>query len=241
MKLKKNPIGIVCAMQSEAALLIDALEEKETVSVAGVEFYAGRLCGAPAVIVKCGEGKVNAARCTQALIDRYSPRCIVNSGVAGGVGEGLRVGDIVLGASLVEHDFNVMALGYAKGNICTAEKTAPTYFYSDPALLDAIGTAAKEIAPERGLHRGVIASGDLFIAAPKTKAQLRSLFNATAAEMEGAAIAHTANCAGVPCAVIRVISDLADGGAPESYTDFEEETAKLSAAVMMKMAEATAK
>ena len=67
---------------------IDALEEKERVTVAGGDYYRGYLRGTPAVVVQCGVGKVNAARCTQALIDRFSPRAVINSGIAGGVGEG---------------------------------------------------------------------------------------------------------------------------------------------------------
>ncbi len=233
-----GPIGIICAMESEAALLVKALEEKEKITVAGSDYYAGTLCGTPAVVVQCGIGKVNAARCTQALIDRFSPRCVINSGIAGGVGEGLHVGDVVLGAKLVEHDYDLTALGYAKGNVCAGNKKEPTYFRSDPALIDAIEAAAKALAPDRGIHRGVIASGDVFVSSKEVKAELRSRFNALAAEMEGAALAHTAEYAGVPYAVIRVISDLADGGAPVSYTVFENKTASLSAKIMMAMAEA---
>ena len=235
-----DPIGIICALESEAVLLIAMLENKEVVTVAGGEYHTGLLCGTPAVVVQCGIGKVNAARCTQALIDRFSPRCVINSGVAGGLADGLRRGDIVLGAQLVEHDYDLSPIGFVRGNLAVGDKTKPTYFHSDPALMDEIEAAAKALAPDRGIHRGVIASGDVFVASPETKKELRALFNATAAEMEGAALAHTAEYAGVPYAVIRVISDLADGSAPDSYTEFEIETAAFSSTIIMKMAEAAA-
>lgn len=237
MKIKE-PIGFICAMDVEAARLIDALEEPATVSVAGIDYHTGRLNGKRAVVVRCGIGKVNAARCTQALIDRFAPGAVINSGIAGGVGEGLRVGDIVIGAKLVEHDFDLSPLGYAKGNICEGDKNEPTYLSSDETLVAAIRAAAAAAAPDRAVHDGVIASGDRFVADRETKTELRARFNAMAAEMEGAALAHTAFYAGVPFAVVRVISDLADGGAPASYTDFETETANMSANVMLALTEA---
>lgn len=235
-----DPIGLICAMENEAALLIEALENKTVVRISGNDYYTGTLAGTPAVVVQCGIGKVNAARCTQVLIDRFSPRAVINSGIAGGIGENLRVGDIVVAGALVEHDFDASALGYTKGNVCEGEKTQPTFFRSDPDLVAAVCGTAKRVAPERGVHTGVIASGDVFVADRATKTELRSLFNAIAAEMEGAAVAHTARYAGVPFAVIRVISDLADGGAPDSYTEFQTETAACSAKLMLSLAEETA-
>lgn len=240
MKTTDEPIGFICAMESEAALLREALENRETVRIAGCDFYSGTLLGTPAVVVECGIGKVNAARCTQALIDRFSPRAVINSGIAGGIGDGLHVGDIVIGAKLVEHDFDLSALGYTEGNVCDGRKSKPTYFKSDKKLAAAIKEAAKKTAPDREVREGVIASGDVFVADWATKTRLKMDFNALAAEMEGAAVAHTAQYAGVPFAVIRVISDLADGGAPASYSDFETETAAFSAKLMLSLAEADA-
>ena len=233
-----RPIGFICAMANEAALLVKSLQNKESVRIAGCDFYTGTLSGTPAVVVECGIGKVNAARCTQALIDRFAPRAVINSGIAGGVGDGLHVGDIVVGTALVEHDFDLTALGYAKGNVCEGKKSKPTFFASDAKLVAAICAAAKLVAPDRGVHEGVIASGDVFVADKKTKTELKTRFNAMAAEMEGAAVAHTAQFAGVPFAVIRAISDLADGGAPVSFSVFEDETAALSAKMMLVLAEA---
>ncbi len=232
----KRPLGVICAMENEARLLIEAMENREEKEYAGCVFHVGTLCGAPAVAVRCGIGKVNAARITQTLIDRFSPRCVVNSGIAGGVGEGLRVGDIVIGEGLVQHDFDVTAFGYARGYVFEGPKDRPTVFRSDPALAQALAAAASAAAPDRGVRMGIIASGDVFVAKAETKKELRDLFGATAAEMEGAAVAQTAHYAGVPFAVLRVISDLADGGAPDSYESFEDETAFLSAEIIKTLA-----
>ena len=232
----KKPLGVICAMENEAALLIGALKDRTLTVFSGCTFYKGSLSGTPAVVVRCGVGKVNAARITQALIDRFEPAGVVNSGIAGGVGEGLHVGDVVIGTGLIQHDVDVTALGYAKGNLFEGEKTAPTVFCSDEKLCDLLKTSAAQAAPERGVHGGIIVSGDVFIAKQDTKKELRETFGALAAEMEGAAVAHTAHYAGVPFAVLRVVSDLADGTAPASFDSFEDETAHLSAEIICALA-----
>ena len=230
-----GPVGIICAMESEAKKLYEALENKEIQTYSGSAFYSGTLCGKPAVVVQCGVGKVNAARITQALIDRYSVSCVINSGIAGGVGTGLNVGDIVVGAGLVQHDFDVTPLGYAKGYVFYGDTDKPTVFRSDESLCAALEEAARSCAPRRHVKEGIIASGDVFVAKRETKAELREDFDALAAEMEGGAIAQTAALSGVPFIVLRAISDLADGTSHGSFTEFEQQTADLSAAVLERM------
>ena len=232
------PAAFIGAMETEVRLLIAALENCEKVTLHGVDFYTGILEGTPAVVVRCGIGKVNAAITTQTLIDRFAPGCIVNTGIAGGVGAGLAVGDVVIGTKLAEHDFDLTPLGYAKGNVCEGDKTKPTFFEGDAALIDSLVSAAKTADPDRGVKTGVIVSGDVFVADRALKKKLAEDFGALAAEMEGASVAHTAAHAGVPFAVLRVISDLADGSASDSFTDFEEETAAHSSAVIRAFAKA---
>lgn len=232
----RKPLGVICAMECEAAQLIAALENKKKETIAGCDFYAGTLSGCPAVVVRCGIGKVNAARITQTMIDRYDPMGVINSGIAGGIGDGLRVGDVVIGARLVQHDFDATVFGRARGNVFDGDPAQPTFFCADEKLSAAMRRAAEKIADGRGIHVGVIASGDVFVAGAEIKRDLRETFGATAAEMEGAALAQTAQYAGVPFAVLRVLSDLADGSAPESYETFETAAADFSAEVIRAMA-----
>ncbi|MBQ6622899.1 MAG: 5'-methylthioadenosine/adenosylhomocysteine nucleosidase [Mogibacterium sp.] len=234
------PTGVLCAMDIELADLLASLEDPEVIEKAGYRFYEGTIGGSPIVLVKCGIGKVNAARGTQMLIDLFEPAAILNSGIAGGIGPGLHVGDIVIGTEFVQHDFDVTAFGHAKGFLCTDERDdEPTVFRADPEIVRRLRCAAEDLAAAggRSVHEGRIASGDQFIASLEAKAEIAGLFGAVAAEMEGAAIAQTAAYAGVPFAVLRVISDLGDGTAPESYETFEHEAADLSAAVICRYLE----
>ena len=81
-------------------------------------------------------------------------------------------------------------------------------------------------------RRGIIASGDRFVDSAEVKQDIRAEFGADVCEMEGAAIAQVAFAMGVPFAVLRSVSDLADGSAPESFGKFAEESAGVAARVL---------
>ena len=69
------------------------------------------------VMLESGIGKVNAARSCQILIDNIGVDYIFNVGVAGGVSNSLKIGDIVIGSELVQHDFDITAFNHEKGYI----------------------------------------------------------------------------------------------------------------------------
>ena len=236
--MKNKTFGVIGAMESEVAQLRAALGNTETAEHAGLTFYSGTLGENRVVLVKCGIGKVNAARCTQALIDQYAPDYIVNTGIAGGIGEGLAVADVVIGTELVQHDFDAVAFGYARGNICDpTHRDTPSVFCSDEALIEAFRAAAASVIDAGRVKSGRIATGDLFVASASAKRDIAGTFGAVAAEMEGGAIAQVAAMAGVPFIVLRAISDLADGSSPASFDEFEQQTADLSASILRKLIE----
>ena len=109
--------GIIGAMDEEVNSLKEALDEKRISTIAGMEFCEGRLDGADVVVVKCSVGKVNAAACTQILIDRFGVGQIINTGVAGSLDAAIDIGDIVVSTEAVQHDMDVTVLGYARGEI----------------------------------------------------------------------------------------------------------------------------
>ena len=229
----KQPVGIIAAMDSELAGLVAALEQPRQHVLWGLTFYSGLLSGREAVLVKCGVGKVNAARTAQVLIDAFAPRALITTGIAGGVAPGLSVGDAVVADGLVQHDFDVTAFGHAKGYLCTGgDSSKPTVFVPEQKVQDSLFQAACALLGEGHVHRGTVATGDQFISGRESKAAIWEQFHASAAEMEGGAIAQAAALSGVPFGVIRVISDLADGTAPSSFDQFEQETADRSAAIV---------
>lgn len=231
--MKYQNIAVIGAMDIEIAYLVSQLENKTESEQFGYTFYSGMLCGRQVTILKCGIGKVNAARGTQLVIDRFAPDAVLNTGIAGGIDPALQVGDAVVATGLVQHDFNAKAFGYARGYLCTGvEPDKPTVFPTDDGLSAVLRRAAVSVLGEQSVLDGVIATGDMFVAGANTRRKIRETFHAAAAEMESAAIAQTAFYAGVPFAILRVISDRADGGATETYDQFERKTAKRSASII---------
>ena len=230
--------GVIGALASEVGLLTSRLEGRSAVRLAGIDFYAGTLEGVPAVVAQCGVGKVCAALCAQAMIDRFGVAALVNTGVAGGIAAGLSVGDLVVGADAVQHDFDITAFGHVKGYMDfgpEADGSKPTRFAADPRLVAAFRDAAQAVLGAQRVRVGTIASGDVFVADDALKREIAQRFGASAAEMEGAAVAQVACANAVPFVIVRAISDLAGEAAHVSYDEFEKAAAESGARIVAEM------
>lgn len=228
------PLGIIGAMDSEVKILKGKLIDNKITKIAGIEFNEGKLEGKDVVIAQAGIGKVNAAICTQIMIDKFNVKALLNTGVAGGLYKDLKVGDIVVSTNTVEHDFDVTAFGHPKGYISgMGTEGQVTYFEADKNLLSQIEKSLEETLKENKYYLGTIASGDIFVSDANLKKDLVKNFNAYAAEMEGASIGHVATLNKVPFVVLRSISDLADGSAHVTYSDFEKKAAEVSSNVVI--------
>ncbi len=212
-------IGIIGAMDEEVAGLKEYMQDVEITRKASMEFYAGTLEGKKVVVVRSGVGKVNAAVCTQILVDEFQAEAVINTGIAGSLNNDINIGDIVLSTDLVHHDMDAVGFGYPKGQIPRMEEFS---FQSDQVLRKLAAEACREVNPDIQVFEGRIASGDQFIADQDVKDFIVKEFSAYAVEMEGAAIAQAASLNHVPFLVIRAISDKADGSAHVDYSAFEK-------------------
>ena len=211
----KVDIGIIGAMEPEVVSLIAALEEKNCETVSGVTFHTGKIAGKTVAIARCGIGKVFAAICAEIMILKYSPDLLVNTGVGGGLAPDLGTGDIIIAHSLCQHDMDTSAIGDPKGLVSGINMI---YFESDSRARDILLSAAEGLGLKARLGR--IASGDKFIASKEDKDRIKADFSADACEMEGCAVAQVAYVNGTPFAVVRAISDSADGEATMDYPTF---------------------
>ena len=222
-------IGIIGAMDSEVDNLTARLEEAVPHTVAGRTFTAGKLHGCSVVVVKSGIGKVAAAITAQLLIDRFGVDCLINTGMAGGLDSRLAVKDLVVGIEAVQHDFDLTAFGHTRGYLYGEDDSRPTAFKADDELAKlAMEAAAEVLPPENKAIVGRIASGDVFVNDRDLKHTLVAEFAAAAAEMEGAAIAQTAEANDVPFVILRTISDLADSHADVSFDELEQYVGRLA-------------
>ena len=227
-------LGIIGAMDVEVATLKAKMEDVTVTTRAGMEYCAGKLEGLDAVVVQCGIGKINAAMCTQILIDSFGVDAIVNTGIAGSLCADLDIGDLVISRDAIHHDFDLRFWGRPIGQVPGMDVIA---FPADEKLMNAAFAAAE--AENAGHTKvGRVASGDQFICSKAQKEKIIADTEAICAEMEGASIAHTAYRNGVPFVIIRAISDKADDSAEMDYPTFEAIAAQRCANVTCRLAKA---
>lgn len=225
-------LGIIAAMTIEAEGLEKIMTDTVRKNIGDMSFVSGKLCGGDAVVAVCGEGKVNAAMCAQAMIMEYKPDAVINTGVAGGLADGLEIGNIVVADSVVQHDMDMSPLGYEVGYICGIDGINMP---CDEKIKNLLHDCVKQC--EISCICGVVASGDQFINSDDKKAWLKESFNAAACEMEGGAIGHVCQRNGVPFAVLRAISDGGDDSSHMSFPEFAAMAAENSIKVMTLAAE----
>ncbi len=225
-------IGIIGAMTIEIEGLKEIMAEREERIISNTLFTKGKLGDKDVVVTVCGEGKVNAAISAQTMCLAYSPDIIINTGVAGGLADGLKIGDVVIGTSVVEHDMDMSPLGFDKGYICGIDGI---YMDCHKDIVKALSDSVE--ACGISYKTGVIASGDQFISDSSKKEWLKKTFNAYACEMEGGAIGHVCVKNAIPFGVLRAISDGGDDDASMSFPEFAALAAKNSVEVMKKFVE----
>ena len=227
---KNAPIGIIGAMDIEIDLLKQNMRESgKTIKEirSGMVFYSGKIGKSNVVLVKCGVGMVNAAICANTLIDHFKVSCVINTGVGGSLDASIDIGDIVVATDAVNHIMDVQNLGYKPGETPDA---GTVFFPMNVTLHNEIMTVAEELGIRA--HSGRIASGDRFVRDEAEKKRIVDEFAAECCEMEGAAIAQASYLAEIPCAIVRAISDKADGSASMDYKTFEDKAAENSAALV---------
>ncbi len=218
-------VGIIGAMDVEVDRLKKDMIIKREIRKAGMEFCEGVLMRQPAVVVRSGIGKVNAAVCTQILVDVFNVDIIINTGIAGSLNAQIDIGDIVISTDVLHHDMDAVNFGYEPGQIPQMDVFS---FEADAALADQAERVCHEVNPDIHVFRGRIVSGDQFIADKATKERITNQFHGFCTEMEGAAIAQASYLNRVPFVIIRAISDKADDSASEDYPTFEKKAVEHS-------------
>lgn len=222
-------LGIIGAMDVEVNALKSRVINKTTATYAGVEFVCGFIEDVMVCIAQCGIGKVNAAICTQAMIDNFDVDKVINIGCACSLSPDVVIKNVVIATDVCEHDIDITALGDPKGFI---DGLNTIKIKTDSELSDKLARCA--INSGEKIHRGTITSGDVFIASKALKDSLVEEFGAICGEMEGGAIGHACAANGIPFAVLRSISDGGDESAAQiDYPTFKKIAADISTAIII--------
>ena len=209
-------IVILGAMDSEIDEFLSQLEGAQQSQWNGYTQHRGQLEGQQVLVSKSGVGKVMSAMVTQHLIDRYQPRAVIFTGLAGSLRAHIDIGDTLVANDLVQHDLESVALRLPRGQVPFSDYR---FMPAHPRLLE----LAAGYAPAKGkLHRGRICTGDQFITHREmdSHAYLTAELDGDGVEMEGASVALVCSVNKVPFLVARTISDRADDSAAVNFAAF---------------------
>lgn len=180
-------LGLLYAMEREAAGLLEKLDAKALPPQAGMAFYA--LPGGHVLCVG-GVGKVNAAMAAQVLLDRFGVEGILNAGCAGALAD-LPPGTVVAAGHCVQHDVDTSLAGDPVG------------------LVSTVNVVELPCAPLPLAHgvTGTVATGDWFGRDYDRARAIQARFGALVCDMEAGAVAQVCLRWGLPCYVLKVVSD----------------------------------
>lgn len=217
-------------MPEELHALSERLTDRTETVLGGKTYLTGTIENQAVVLVKSGIGKVEAGITAEHLITDFKVDVVINSGSAGGIGEGLHVGDVVIATETAYHDVDVTAFGYEYGQL----PAQPARFSADPTWVERISEAGKETG--LNIKQGLIVTGDQFVSSKAMIQQIKARFNdALSSEMEGAAVGQVATDHQVPYVVVRAMSDTGDENAGVSFDEFIVEAGKRSAAMLLQL------
>lgn len=217
-------IAILSALAAERDAVLAALEVAQVVRKDSFRVFTCRTSGdggAEVLVAATGIGKVSAAARTQAVISEFGATGVIFSGVAGGIGEGVQVGDLVIATDTVQHDFDCTVFGYQPGEVPPPGSLAVV---SEPGYVQAArrasGRCRWEALPDGRLpavHEGRVLTGDQFVCSDETAIRLGQSFGGLSVDMESAAVAQVCAWNEVPFLIIRSFSDTARGDAPAAF------------------------
>lgn len=222
-----STVAVICAMEKEIAYIRDHL---------GAHFddgiYVADFEGHKVIASVSGIGKVNSAITTQRIIDKFSPDCVINIGIAGGLDRSLSVLDMVVAKDTLYHDFYPLSLLEEDTSI---EKSV---FDCDKNLVSLAQKACEKLVLDGKIKKfvtGRILSGDCFVEDDEKSRYLRQELGGSCVEMEGAAISQTCIVNKIPFVVVRSISDFADNNAGMSYDDFANSASTQAGLVLIEI------
>lgn len=223
--------GVIAAMNEEMEEIEKIMNDIEEKNIYEIYFYKGKIEENEIILVECGVGKVNAARVTQLLIDKFDVDIVINIGSGAAASDELEIGDIVIGKTIVQHDFDITAFGHPKGFISNIGENIK----SNVDLTNKMKELISKISEENNKYKvkiGTIASGDIFCTEIKMKDKIKNKFNADIIDMESSAIAQVCKLDDKPFIIIRSVSDKPNGNNQITFDEFLKFASKRCAIIL---------
>ena len=200
-------------------------KHSERICISGFDTYIYEKNGIRVVMIFSGAGEILAAAATQALICTYSPDVIINAGICGGLNEDTKPGDLFIVDSVVHYGYDITAMGYEKGVYLGCESP---YIKCDRKLL-----SAEFINTVKSVN---CASADRLVTGKTERLDLGKEFDCSICEMESAGVIITCRNNGIPCFMIKVVSDSLEDDVDDLLeTDWAEKAADIAAKAALRV------
>lgn len=237
-----DKIGIIVAMEEEQNAVKNLMKDIELEEIYELDFYRGKIKDKKCVLVQSGVGKVNAARTTQILINKYKVDRIINVGSAASINPMLNIGDVLIGKHVVQHDFDITAFGHSKGYITgVGDKIScdSDFFkkFENKIKIEKEFNNKDKNKRNYNIKLGIIATGDVFCSDVSISDEISATFNADAVDMECAAIGQVCYLDNIPFNVIRGVSDTPNGKNANIFDDNLELASKRACEVLIEIFE----
>lgn len=178
-------------------------------------------------------GMVFAGSAATTMINQFGATAIIFTGVAGGLKEDQKVGDLIVGADVVNYEMDARAFcppwdadyKYQLGEIPIIKWR----FYEADANMLAIAMATPNLPEGVVLKKGRLATGSIFLDVERKKAMAQEVWGPLgypdAAEMENAGVAQICKAYSIPYLSLRALSDVASGDANQDFGEFCQQAA----------------
>ena len=211
-----STVGLISATRKESGIILRLLKRSSP-----EEFYSGKIGKNNIIHAISGMGKTNASHAATLLIERFSPRIIINFGIGGAYpSSDLRVGDVAIADKEIYGDEGL----WLKDGFHTVDSTGipflkkgrRKYFNEFPLHPPIPPSVASRTDLARGGGRGVKIKSGAFVTVSastgtnKRAKELEKRFNAICENMEGAAVAHVCAIYGIPMIEVRGISNIVE-------------------------------
>ena len=228
-------VVFIVAMEEEMLPFLErAASVGEPVRVGNSIQRTGTLEGLNALLVRGGIGLVNAAAAATAALlrarleDPEAPEpLVISAGSAGGLGDSVRVGDVVIGSVNINADADARAFGYELGQV----PGMPASYPVPEHLVGASNIGSPGFGSVARVHHGLVVSSYSFVGHERSAVIKEQFAGVLATDMESSAIAQTCASFGAPFLAIRGISDLCGPASDADFLTHVDDAADRSAEV----------
>lgn len=223
-------IGIIGALKEELKIIKGHMIEMEKQNVLGSEFCYGKIFDKDVVVCESSIGKVNASIVASAMILKYKPKLIVNTGIAGGMSDKVKIMDVVVANQVIIHDEGEIFIKYYP-YINRVDVNKRYIEMVKKAYIDLYNSLDR-------LNIGGVITGDEFVNSDEKRYKLKKRYkDSLAVDMECGAIGKVCYRSNTNLVIIKTISDGANDESDVNYDKFINMSANKSAKIVLKLLE----